>query len=147
MRHLFTLSRTYAYMAALAFLGVVDALYLTVEHYRNVSVLCLTGSGCDAVLQSRYALIFGNFPLSGVGIIYYAAVFAITLYSVFRHHEFTRYLAARLPMIGLLASLWFVYLQLYIVRAICTWCMVSASLCVLLFVLGLRIMLHKPQSV
>ena len=49
-------------------------------------------------------------------------------------------LTARLTIIGLLASLWFIYLQLFVIKAICLYCMFSAFTSITLFIFGLFVL-------
>lgn len=130
-------------MALLGLLGVLDSLYLTVEHYRGKSVICLTGAGCDAVLQSSYATIAGILPVAMLGLAYYLAVFFLSSYAALHRFELARYAAARIPIVGFMASVWFVYLQVFQIRAICAWCMVSAVLSVVLLAIGLSIIFRE----
>lgn len=57
----------YGVMAALASAGAAETVYLTLNKLLNASVACPTG-GCDAVLNSPYAQLFGMpLPLLGAG--------------------------------------------------------------------------------
>ncbi len=116
----------------LSFLGFITAFYLTVEHYRGLPVNCIVLSGCDKVLSSSYSEVF-DVPLALFGVIYYFFVFSASLFFLFGHSK--KFLAAALLVtpVGFLASVWFVILQLFIIKAICFYCMVSAFLSTTLF--------------
>ncbi len=124
--------RTALFFASLGFLGFITAFYLTVEHYRGLSVNCIVLSGCDKVLSSSYSEVFG-IPVALFGVIYYFFVFSTSLFFLFGHSK--KFIAAALLVtpVGLLASIWFVTLQLFIIKAICFYCMVSAFLSTTLF--------------
>lgn len=147
MKEFLTPTRLYWGMAVLSLLGLLDALYLTIEHYRGQSVICLTGAGCDVVLQSSYATIASVIPISLLGAAYYATILFLSIYLIMRQQEAFREILARLPVVGLLASFWLVYLQLFQIQAICFWCMVSAAISTLLFVLGLLLVFKEHKSV
>lgn len=116
----------------IALVGLLDSLYLT--FFRPVS--CSLGH-CDLVLSSPYAILFGM-PLGILGIIYYGIILALSLDKIKR--------AALLTPIGFIASAYFVFLQLFIIKAICWYCMLSALSSALLFILGLWVLLRRSPS-
>ncbi|MDO8664079.1 MAG: vitamin K epoxide reductase family protein [Candidatus Liptonbacteria bacterium] len=124
--------RTALFFASFGFLGFITALYLTVEHYRGLPVNCIVLSGCDKVLSSSYSEVFGV-PVALFGVIYYFFIFSTSLFFLFGHSK--RFLTAALLVtpVGFLASVWFVILQLFIIKSICFYCMVSAFLSTSLF--------------
>ena len=138
-------------LVIISFIGFWDAFYLTVLHYRGEPPVCSILEGCQKVTASRYAAI-GPVPVALLGVLYYLAVFLLTLghllasetsstkfwVSWFRSRNLTT-LAAWLTVFGFLASLWFVYLQLFVLKALCLYCMISAASSAALFVLGLLI--------
>jgi uncharacterized membrane protein len=140
-----TLRKTFLLMFLLAIFGFADSFYLTLEHFLKRSVICLNGSGCDLVLQSSYSVVLG-IPISAVGLVYYLSVAVLSFWAYKKNSELQRYFVARLPLVGFLASAWFVYLQAFVLRAYCTWCLFSALLSTIIFILGLRVWLHKPES-
>lgn len=120
------------FSASFGFLGFMTALYLTVEHYRGLSVNCIVLSGCNKVLSSSYSEVFG-IPVALFGTIYYFFIFSASLFFLFGHPK--EFIAAALLItpVGFLASVWFVILQLFIIKSICFYCMVSAFLSTFLF--------------
>ncbi len=81
------------------------------------------------------------------GAFYYSAVFAlILLYFIFERRadqkkkSFILSLAGKFTAIGFVVSLFFVYLQIFVIKAICTYCMASAFTSTLLFLLGVVIL-------
>src|SRR3990167_7826825 len=103
---------------ALAFLGLLDAGYITVKYYSGGEVACPITGGCSDVLTSAYSQIMG-FPVSAYGLIFYlAALLLAFLYLDSRK----RWIEAAMPLLGLagfLFTLWFVYLQIFVIEAIC----------------------------
>ncbi len=113
-------------VALLALAGLADAMYLTIEHLSGRSVRCAVVTGCDAVLSSSYATLFG-FPLAAYGACAYFAVFSLAVCIMFGH----RYL--RFPLQVIIASMfvmsvWLVGLQIFTLNAFCFYCLVSAAL-------------------
>ena len=64
-------------IAVFAFLGFLDATYLTIKHYQGVLPPCSV-SGCENVLTSRYATV-GTLPISLLGSVYYLLVMGLSI--------------------------------------------------------------------
>lgn len=112
-------------VALVALVGVADAAYLTVEHLSGRSVRCMVVSGCDAVLQSSYATVAGGLPVAAVGAAAYFTVFSLATLAAFGY-DGARRLLAPLVAVMFLATLWFLYLQAFVIQAFCTYCLISA---------------------
>lgn len=128
--------RTLVALVALA--GAFVALYLTLYKLGYIGVLVCAVGSCEKVQTSRWATFLG-LPVGGWGVGYYVAVFVIALAglrSPFSEHlGFSQGLTA-LTGFGLLFSLWLTYLELFVIHAICQWCVISALLATALFVLS-----------
>ena len=120
----------------LSFLGLIDATYLTITHYRDASVVCLLINSRDLVLQSSYATV-GSVPVSLFGVVYYLGIFILSLISLAKKDEKLFFLAGLLTIFGFIASLWFLYIQLFIIHSLCFYCLFSAFDSTVLFILGL----------
>ena len=129
----------------LSFLGLVDAAYLTITHYQDVSVVCLLINTCDLVLQSSYATI-GSVPVSLFGVVYYLGILILSLVSFVKKDGKLFFLAALLTVFGFLASLWFLYIQLFIIHSLCFYCLFSAFDSILLFIFGLAFSLRHIKT-
>ena len=113
-------------LALAALVGVLDAVYLTVEHLSGRSVRCVVVSGCDEVLSSRYATLPGDVPLAALGALAYFAVFSLATLSAFGYKRAGALLA---PLVAAMfaGTLWLLYVQAFVLRAFCTYCLVSAA--------------------
>ena len=129
---------------AVSFIGFFDAAYLTVQHYQQGIVPCIVFEGCEEVLASKYAQV-GGIPTSLIGAIYYLAIFISTLLFVDRKNPFALKVIGYLPIAGFTVSLFLVYLQIFVIKAICTYCVVSAVSSTILFVLGLKVLKFKSK--
>lgn len=127
--------------ALVALVGIVDATYLTIEHLAGRSVRCMIVSGCDEVLSSSYATIAGNIPVAALGALAYFTVFSLATLATFGYDGARRLLA---PVVALmfLATLWFVYLQAFVIKAFCAYCLLSAAITttLTLLVVGRRLL-------
>jgi uncharacterized membrane protein len=97
-------------------------------------------SGCDEVLSSSYATIAGSIPVAALGALAYFTAFSLATLAVFGY-EGARRLLAPLVALMLLATLWFVYLQAFVIKAFCAYCLLSAAITttLALLVLGRRL--------
>ena len=125
-----------AAVALVALAGLADAVYLTVEHLTGRSVRCMVVSGCDEVLQSSYATVAGGVPVAAVGAVAYFTVFSLATLAAFGY-DGARRLLAPLVAVMFLATLWFLYLQAFVIRAFCTYCLISAAVTTTLTILVL----------
>jgi uncharacterized membrane protein len=123
-------------VALVAFLGMADAAYLTVEHLSGQSVRCMVVSGCDEVLQSSYATIGGGVPVAMLGLAAYFTVFSLATLAAFGY-DGARKLLTPLVAVMFLATLWFLYLQAFVIKAFCTYCLISATVTTVLALLVL----------
>jgi uncharacterized membrane protein len=117
---------------AVAGLGVGVAGYLTYVHYAGLQPFCAGGShGCERVQSSSYASLAG-IPVAVLGLAGYAAI-AIALIAP---GERARLAAAALAVSGFGFSAYLTYLELFVIDAICQWCVASAALLTVLAVLA-----------
>jgi uncharacterized membrane protein len=123
-------------VALVALVGLADAAYLTVEHVSGRSVRCMVVSGCDEVLQSSYATIAFGVPVAAVGAVAYFTVFSLATLAAFGY-DGARKLLAPLVAVMFLATLWFLYLQAFVIKAVCTYCLISATVTTVLALLVL----------
>lgn len=126
--------RTLRYTAgALCVLGLAIAGYVA---YKTVILNelppCVAGSsGCAIVENSDYSHIFG-IHVSIFGVIGYAMLLGATIWQGDR----ARVAAFALSLIGFGFSLYLTYLELWTIKAICQWCVGSAVVMTLLFVVN-----------
>lgn len=134
-----------ALAALVALLGVADALYLTAEHLSGRSVQCVIVTGCDEVLASPYATLPGGVPLAALGLLAYFAAFSLAILSAFGYGR-ARGLLVALAALMFAATLWLLYLQAFVLRAFCAYCLLSATLTtVLLITVGAGWLLDKSR--
>lgn len=129
----------------LAALGFADATYLTIAHYTQFTLPCSITNGCDLVTTSAYSAIFG-IPVALLGALYYASILlAMYIAAIELKNERAIKIIAVSTTLGFLFSLWFVYAQLFLIHAICQYCMLSALSSTVLFVVSM-VYLRKVGS-
>ena len=103
-----------------ALAGIAVAAYLTWVHFDDAALVCVVGGGCETVQESRYAEIAGV-PVAALGLVAYSLVLGLIVWNT----PGARLGAATLALIGLLLSLYLLLLQLFVIDAICVWCIVN----------------------
>ena len=119
----------------LALVGVFVSVYLTLYKLGYIGQLnCAVGS-CETVNTSRWATFLG-LPVAAWGLGFYVAVFAVAMVAVQARYEDSRTLSVILAGLtgwGLLFSGWLTYLELFVIHAICIWCVTSAIIVLVMF--------------
>jgi uncharacterized membrane protein len=110
--------RTAAVLAALAGIGVAG--YLTWAHFADESVICVQGGGCEEVQESSYSEIAGV-PVAALGLASYVTMLALLVWDA----PVARLSAATLALVGVLFSGYLVIVQLFVIDAVCIWCMAN----------------------
>jgi uncharacterized membrane protein len=103
-----------------ALAGLVLATYLTWVHFDDAALVCVAGGGCETVQESDYAEIAG-IPVALLGLAAYAVVLGLIAWDT----PNARLGAAMLALVGLVFSMYLVALQLFVIDAVCAWCLVN----------------------
>jgi uncharacterized membrane protein len=114
----------YGLAAFVSLIGLADSIYLTVEHLSGRSVRCTIVSGCSEVLSSSYATVLGV-PLAAIGAIAYFTVFSLATLAAFGYRGMGKVLIFIVSAM-FLTTLWLLYLQAYVIRHFCQFCLLSA---------------------
>jgi uncharacterized membrane protein len=123
----------------LAVIGLGIALYLTFVETNQVNAVCGPVGNCNAVQSSPYAKLFGVLPVGLLGALGYLGILAA--FALSRWNTGTLGDIAPLGLLGMAAfgvifSLWLTYLELFVIRAVCIWCLSSAVIMSLILVLS-----------
>ena len=131
-----------------AVIGLGVAGYLAYVEINHVSAVCGPVGDCNAVQSSPYAQIFG-IPIALLGIINYLAV--LVLWAVYR---FTGQPLTNLSLLALLAltflgtlfSVYLTLLEIFVINAVCIWCISSAIITTLLMLFVTLLLRAMPQA-
>lgn len=124
-----------------AFSGVSIAFYIHRKKRLHEPLTCPIGHSCDPVIHSRYSR-FMDMPVEILGVLYYTII--VVAYLLFLAAPA---LAQTLPSLILFAlstlaflfSLYLIVVQLFILREWCTWCIISALLCTVIFFAAMKL--------
>jgi uncharacterized membrane protein len=134
-------------MIALAVVGLLIAGYLLISHYMETNVLCVEGGGCDRVRQSIYSEVLG-LPVALFGVLGYSLILGTLILEETNDEwaTFAPMLTFGLTLVGTLYSAYLTYLELFVIFAICPYCVTSAVIMVALFGLALcRLSQAQPE--
>ena len=119
----------------LAFIGVFVSTYLTLYKFGYIgSLQCAVGS-CETVNTSRWATFFG-LPVAAWGLGFYVSALALVVVGIQERYADSRALSLALVALtgwGVLFSGWLTYLELFVIDAICIWCVTSAVIVLVMF--------------
>ena len=118
--------------ALIALLGVGVATYIAIADASSGSPVCLAGGhGCATVANSKYSHLAGiNVAL--LGILAYVTLFAAALV----RGDAARFASLAVATVGFGFSAYLTYLELFVIDAVCQWCVASAALMTSLFVIN-----------
>ena len=100
--------------------GVGVAAYLTYVHYQSAALICTSSGGCETVQDSKYAVLAG-IPVAALGLAAWIAALVLTIWN----SELARTLTAALALGALAFAAYLVILQVFVINAICIWCMAN----------------------
>jgi uncharacterized membrane protein len=120
----------YTVAAIVSLAGLADAAYLSVQALTGETLSCGGSPDCFRVLGSSYAKV-GGVPVALLGALAYFIVFALATFAAFGYARARIFL---IPIVGamFLATLWFLYVQAFVLHAYCRYCLFSAAITFLL---------------
>ena len=115
--------------AGLAVAGIGVATYIAIADAGGGAPACLAGGhGCATVANSRYSHIAGiNVAVFGIG------GYVLLLAAALGRGDLARFGGFALALTGFGFSVYLTYLELFVIDAICQWCVISAVLMTILF--------------
>jgi uncharacterized membrane protein len=132
-------------LAVLDIIGLAIAAYLSVVELNGGVPVCGPIHGCEEVARSEYSRI-GGIPVAvfGVGLSLVLLVLAIAwwrtdLYALLLAHY-------GLSLAGVLFEVYFLYLQVFVIGAVCIWCTSYGVSLIARFVVALVVWLRGTQG-
>jgi len=130
-------------LAVLDTIGLIVAGYLTVVELSGGLPTCGPITGCEEVALSEYAHI-GPIPVAVFGVVLSVALLALALawwktdiYGLLLAHY-------ALSLIGVLFDGYFLYLQVFVIEAICIWCVTYEVSLLARFLIALLVWYRQP---
>ena len=111
-------------MLALTVIGISDAMYVAYGSYRGTQLWCPILDGCNTVVNSPYSRVLGM-PMSYFGFIYYLFMFGLAARLAYEPvSKGLRFRVILYAALGAVSSAYFIYLQLGLIQAICSYCII-----------------------
>lgn len=115
----------------LSLAGFFDSSYLTILHYEHIIPPCTIALGCEKVLTSQYATIFG-IPLGVFGALFFLTLIVFLLLGFMKYFKL-------LILAGVAVSLILLYLQAFVLHAYCQYCLLIEAIIITMFILNFTI--------
>jgi uncharacterized membrane protein len=130
-------------LAVLDVVGLVIASYLAIVEVQGGTPVCGPIKGCEEVALSEYSRI-GGVPVAvyGVGLSLLLLTLAISwwktdLYGLLLAHY-------GLSLAGVIFEAYFLYLQVFVIHAVCIWCTTYGLSLILRFIVAFIVWLRQP---
>jgi uncharacterized membrane protein len=129
-------------LVLLAFVGIADSVYLAESAMTDTALVCdISGfDGCNVVAQSPYAHLF-EIPLGVYGVVFYFALLLLLGLVKYAPRRLWYQLLMGVSAVGVIASLYFLAIQFFLIQATCIYCLVSALVTFVTF--PLTVLLYK----
>ncbi len=123
-------SRLWLFIAGLGLAGLAITTYLTTNAILHSEVACSI-DGCNTVLNSKWSKIFG-FPASAYGMVTYSLIMlgALHAFQSPTNSLLGRIVTGTSSAIGLVGSIYLTIIEIFVIKALCPYCITSAALVV-----------------
>lgn len=135
-------------VATLALAGIFVSLYLLLYKLGIIGELSCSVGSCETVNSSKWATFLG-LPVAAWGVAWYVAMFVMAVASTGARFEDSPVVSTVLlgmASTGLIFSAYLTYLELFQIHAICQWCVVSAIIVTIIFLIVFADFRDKKQS-
>jgi uncharacterized membrane protein/thiol-disulfide isomerase/thioredoxin len=132
----------------LSMIGIGIAGYLAYVEINQVEAVCGPVGNCNTVQESSYATLFGFLPVGVLGILGYIAILIAWLARLLDLPKYNRLFTLALwifTLFGTLFSIYLTFLEPFVIGATCMWCLSSAVIMTILFVVATR-QLNEPAD-
>ena len=121
----------------LSIIGIIIAVYVFQSFIRQAPIVCVN-SGCELVRKNPASYLFG-IPVPAFGLVGYTLLAILSFFQTL-HLQPTTHITTIMLCIaacGVLFVSWFTYTELFVIKAICTWCAISGVNMLTIFVFTL----------
>ena len=132
---------------ALALIGLLVSIYMTIYKYTGNEGMCLGSGDCSTVNASRFSEVNG-IPVAVLGILGYAAILGAHYFES-RNAFFTKngtLLIFGMGLAGFVFNIWLIYVELALLKAICPFCVASQAAMTLVFIIAVIRLIKQPNS-
>lgn len=132
----------------LSLIGIGIASYLAYVELNQVEAVCGPVGNCNTVQQSSYATLFGFLPIGVMGVLGYITIiisWLAGLLDLSRYNRIFKLALWLLTLFGTLFSIYLTFLEPFVIGATCMWCLTSAVIMTILFLMATK-QLNEPET-
>ena len=137
----------YRTSVALVILGLLVSIYMTIYKVTSNDAMCLGSGDCSTVNASKYSEV-KNIPVAVFGVIGYLAILAVHYFEN-RNRFFEQngtLMIFGMSLTGFIFTVWLVYVEVALLKAICPFCVTSQVAMTLIFIIAIVRLIKQPQS-
>ena len=126
------------WMALISLAGLFLGAYLTLYKFGVIGQLACNVGSCEKVQTSRWSVFLG-LPVATWGMGFYVLMLGLSIAGMQERFADSRRLSLVMLVLtgwGLLFTAWLNYLEAFVIHAWCEWCLGSAAMVLVLFVLA-----------
>ena len=134
--------------ALMSLMGLFVSVYLYLYKIGRIGTLACGSGACEAVQTSQWSR-FAGVEVALIGVVGYALLFAVALLAMQPGLAARRWpadLLAALAVPGVLFTAYLTWLELFVIHAVCRWCLGSAAIIVSVLVLALLARRRPPEA-
>jgi uncharacterized membrane protein len=127
------------WMALISLAGLFLGVYLTMYKFGIIGSLACNVGSCEQVQTSRWSVFLG-LPVATWGVGFYVLMLALAIAGLQPRFMDSRRLSLVMLLLtgwGVVFTAWLNYLEAFVIHAWCEWCLGSAGMVAVLFVLAL----------
>ncbi len=136
----------YRLSLALAGIGLLVSIYMTIYKITSNDAFCLGSGDCSTVNASRYSEVYGV-PVAFIGVIGYLAIL-LTLSLESKHpllYKNAPLLIFGMALSGFLFTVYLIYVEFALLKAVCPFCLASQIAMTLLFLISVVRLARQPS--
>ena len=133
----------------LAVLGLLVSVYMTIYKLTSNDSMCIGSGDCKTVNASRYSeinLAGFDIPVAVLGVAGYAAILGVLLFE--RKIDFLQQNGSLvlfgLSLMGFLFTLYLIYVEIALIKALCPFCLASQIVMTIIFILSVIRVVRQP---
>jgi uncharacterized membrane protein len=132
-------------ITALAILGLLVSIYMTIYKLTDNDAMCIGSGGCSVVNSSRYSEVNG-IPVAVLGVVGYASILALLFLEnrpgFFQENGVMMLFGVTLT--GFLFTLYLIFVEVALIKAYCPFCLTSQGVMTVIFILSVVRLIRQP---
>jgi uncharacterized membrane protein len=137
----------YRVSVGLVVLGLAVSIYMTIYKVTSNNAMCLGSGDCSTVNASRYSEVYG-IPVAVFGVLGYLAILVTHYFE--KSNQFFKQngtlMIFGMALTGFLFTLWLVYVEVALLKALCPFCVTSQAAMTVIFLIAVMRLARQTQS-